>query len=86
MEGTDEHSESLQQALHTDLTPGGAVALLVSLLRDAVHVDHCGRAPRNRGWQWPAAQFAYMTGAAYLFSPSSPTAPSPPGLISGLFV
>jgi ferrous iron transport protein B len=69
MEGTDEHSENLQQAIRTDLTPGGAVALLVFFAFAMQCMSTIAVVRRETGgWGWPAAQFAYMTGAAYLFA------------------
>jgi ferrous iron transport protein B len=69
MEGTDEHSANLQQALHTDLTPGGAAALLVFFAFAMQCMSTIAVVRRETaGWKWPAAQFAYMTGAAYLFA------------------
>lgn len=68
MEGTDEHSETLQQAVFKDLTPGGAVALLVFFAFAMQCMSTIAVVRRETGgWAWPAAQFAYMTGAAYLF-------------------
>jgi ferrous iron transport protein B len=69
MEGTDEHSESLQQAIRTDLTPGGAAALLVFFAFAMQCMSTIAVVRRETGgWKWPAAQFAYMTFAAYLFA------------------
>jgi hypothetical protein len=49
IEGGAAHSESLQQALRHDLTPAGAMALLVFFrVRAAVHVDHRRGASGNR--------------------------------------
>jgi ferrous iron transport protein B len=68
-EGTDEHSSDLQHALRTDLTPGGAVALLVFFAFAMQCMSTIAVVRRETGgWGWPAAQFAYMTGAAYLFA------------------
>jgi ferrous iron transport protein B len=70
MKGSDlEHSENLQQALHRDLTPGGAVALLVFFAFAMQCMSTVAVVRRETGgWAWPIAQFAYMTGAAYLFA------------------
>jgi ferrous iron transport protein B len=67
MEGTDEHSSSLQQAVHHDLTPGGAAALLVFFAFAMQCMSTIAVVRRETGgWKWPAAQFAYMTVFAYV--------------------
>ena len=67
VEGGDEHSASLQQALHLDLTPGGAVALLVFFAFAMQCMSTVAVVRRETsGWKWPAVQFAYMTGLAYV--------------------
>jgi ferrous iron transport protein B len=69
MEGTDEHSENLQQAIRSDLTPGGAAALLVFFAFAMQCMSTIAVVRRETGgWKWPAAQFAYMTVAAYVFA------------------
>ncbi len=69
MEGTDEHSDSLQQAVRQDLTPGGAAALLVFFAFAMQCMSTIAVVRRETGgWKWPAAQFAYMTAAAYVFA------------------
>jgi ferrous iron transport protein B len=66
MEGSDEHSASLQQALHSDLTPGGAIALLVFFAFAMQCMSTVAVVRRETaGWRWPAAQFAYMSVFAY---------------------
>jgi ferrous iron transport protein B len=67
MEGTDEHSSSLQQAVRHDLTPGGAAALLVFFAFAMQCMSTIAVVRRETGgWKWPAAQFAYMTVFAYV--------------------
>ena len=66
--GMDPQSQSmnLQAALLRDLTPGGAVALLVFFafaMQCASTVAVVRR--ETGGWKWPAAQFAYMGLLAY---------------------
>ncbi len=69
MEGTDEHSSSLQRAVRTDLTPGGAAALLVFFAFAMQCMSTIAVVRRETGgWKWPVAQFAYMTVAAYVFA------------------
>jgi ferrous iron transport protein B len=67
MEGTDEHSESLQQALFHDLTPAGAAALLIFFAFAMQCMSTVAVVRRETGgWKWPAVQFAYMTVFAYV--------------------
>ena len=67
MEGSDEHSESLQQALHHDLTPGGAAALLIFFAFAMQCMSTIAVVRRETmSWKWPALQFAYMTVFAYV--------------------
>ena len=57
----------LQQALRNDLTPGGAFALLVFFAFALQCMSTVAVVRRETGgWQWPAVQFAYMTGMAYV--------------------
>jgi ferrous iron transport protein B len=66
MEGT-EQSEGLQKALQSDLTPGGAVALLIFFAFAMQCMSTIAVVRRETGgWKWPAIQFAYMTLLAYL--------------------
>ena len=66
MEGTAE-SKSLQQALHTDLSLGGAIALLLFFAFAMQCMSTIAVVRRETGgWKWPALQFAYMTFVAYL--------------------
>jgi ferrous iron transport protein B len=67
MEGSDEHSENLQQALHHDLKPGGAVALLIFFAFAMQCMSTIAVVRRETAsWKWPALQFAYMTVFAYV--------------------
>ena len=57
----------MQQALHNDLTPGGAVALLVFFAFAMQCMSTMAVVRRETGgWRWPAVQFAYMTVLAYV--------------------
>ncbi len=59
--------QGLQQALHQDLTLGGAVALLVFFAFAMQCMSTIAVVRRETGgWFWPAIQFAYMTGLAYV--------------------
>ena len=63
----DEHSQTLQQALHQDLTLGGAVGLLIFFAFAMQCMSTTAVVRRETGgWFWPGVQFAYMTGLAYL--------------------
>ncbi len=67
VEGDGEHSAGLQQALRNDLTPGGAFALLVFFAFAMQCMSTVAVVRRETGgWKWPAVQFAYMTGLAYI--------------------
>jgi ferrous iron transport protein B len=60
-------SVGLQQTLQKDLTPGGAVALLIFFAFAMQCVSTIAVVRRETGgWGWPAAQFAYMTLLAYV--------------------
>jgi ferrous iron transport protein B len=66
MEG-DSHSAGLQAALRHDLTPGGAVALLVFFAFAMQCFSTIAVVRRETGgWTWPAVQFAYMGALAWL--------------------
>ncbi len=57
----------LQEALQRDLTPGGAVALLVFFAFAMQCMSTLAVVRRETGgWKWPALQFAYMSGLAYV--------------------
>ncbi|HUA82429.1 MAG TPA: ferrous iron transport protein B [Bryobacteraceae bacterium] len=67
MEGSSEHSVELQKALHADLTPGGAAALLVFFAFAMQCMSTIAVVRRETmSWRWPALQFAYMTLFAYV--------------------
>ena len=58
--------EGLQAALRHDLTPGGAVALLVFFAFAMQCLSTVAVVRRETGgWRWPAIQFAYMGLLAY---------------------
>ena len=66
--GMDPDAEKLglQQALRQDLTPGGAVALLIFFAFAMQCMSTIAVVRRETGgWKWPALQFAYMTVLAY---------------------
>jgi ferrous iron transport protein B len=59
-------SLGLQQALRQDLTPGGAVALLIFFAFAMQCMSTVAVVRRETaGWKWPLVQFAYMTTLAY---------------------
>ena len=67
MEGSDEHSRDLQQALRKDLTPGGAAALLIFFAFAMQCMSTIAVVRRETGgWKWPLVQFTYMTVLAYV--------------------
>ncbi len=61
------HSVDLQTALRHELTPAGAVALLVffAFAMQCMSTIAVVRRETN-GWKWPVIQFAYMTVVAYV--------------------
>jgi ferrous iron transport protein B len=60
------HSRGLQSAIQHDLTPGGAVALLVFFAFAMQCISTIAVVRRETGgWKWPAFQFAYMSVLAY---------------------
>jgi len=63
----ESHAADLQTALHHELTPAGAVALLVffAFAMQCMSTIAVVRRETN-GWKWPALQFTYMTVAAYV--------------------
>jgi ferrous iron transport protein B len=66
MEG-DSDSAGLQAALRRDLTPAGAVALLVFFAFAMQCASTIAVVRRETGgWKWPAVQFAYMGVLAWL--------------------
>jgi ferrous iron transport protein B len=57
----------MQKALHHDLTPGGAVALLIFFAFAMQCFSTVAVVRRETGgWKWPALQFAYMSVLAYI--------------------
>ncbi len=67
VEGASEKSVGLQQALHQDLTLGGAVALLVFFAFAMQCMSTIAVVRRETGgWRWPIIQFSYMTVMAYV--------------------
>ncbi len=66
MEG-EASSAGLQKALRSDLTFGGAVALLVFFAFAMQCMSTLAVVRRETGgWKWPAIQFSYMSGLAYV--------------------
>jgi ferrous iron transport protein B len=60
------HSGDLETAIHHDLTPGGAVALLIFFAFAMQCVSTIAVVRRETGgWKWPALQFGYMSVLAY---------------------
>ena len=63
----DRTQAGLQKALQHDLTPGGAIALLVFFAFAMQCMSTMAVVRRETGgWKWPALQFAYMTVLAYV--------------------
>jgi len=64
---SESHKLELQNALHHDLTPGGAFALLVFFAFAMQCISTIAVVRRETGgWKWPALQFAYMGALAYI--------------------
>jgi ferrous iron transport protein B len=63
----ESHALSLQQALHNELTLGGAVALMIffAFAMQCTSTLAVVRRETN-SWKWPAIQFTYMTTLAYI--------------------
>jgi ferrous iron transport protein B len=63
----ESHAMDLQQALRHEMTPAAAVALLVffAFAMQCMSTMAVVRRETN-SWKWPIAQFAYMTGLAYV--------------------
>jgi ferrous iron transport protein B len=63
----ESHAHSLQQALHSELTLGGAAALLIffAFAMQCTSTLAVVRRETN-SWKWPAIQFTYMTVLAYV--------------------
>jgi ferrous iron transport protein B len=67
--GIEGNSQSvgLQQALRQDLSPGGAIALLIFFAFAMQCFSTIAVVRRETGgWRWPIIQFSYMTFLAYL--------------------
>jgi ferrous iron transport protein B len=67
--GMDPHARALglQRALRQDLTPAGAVALLVFFAFAMQCMSTVAVVRRETGgWKWPLIQFAYMGALAYI--------------------
>ncbi|HXK01970.1 MAG TPA: ferrous iron transporter B [Verrucomicrobiae bacterium] len=67
--GMDPESQKMdmQKALHSDLTPGGAVALLIFFAFAMQCFSTIAVVRRETGgWKWPALQFTYMSVLAYV--------------------
>ncbi len=62
----DEPSQGLQAAIHQDLSPAGAVALLVFFAFALQCFSTLAVVRRETGgWKWPIFQFSYMLALAY---------------------
>ena len=73
MEGESECRKVCSTRLQPDLTPGGAVALLVFFAFAMQCMSTIAVVRRETGgWKWPIFQFSYMLALAYT-SPGSPT-------------
>ena len=60
------HAMTLQNALHADLSPGGAVSLLLFFAFALQCTSTLAVVRREtNSWKWPLLQFAYMTALAY---------------------
>jgi len=65
--GMNPESPGLQAAIHHDLSPGGAVALLVFFAFAMQCISTIAVVRRETGgWKWPILQFSYMTVLAYV--------------------
>jgi ferrous iron transport protein B len=63
----DSHGMDLQKALRQDLTPGGAVALLIFFAFAMQCMSTVAVVRRETGgWKWPILQFSYMGVLAYV--------------------
>jgi ferrous iron transport protein B len=62
----ESNQAGLEQALQHDLTPGGAVALLIFFAFAMQCISTIAVVRRETsGWKWPALQFTYMGVLAY---------------------
>jgi ferrous iron transport protein B len=67
VQDSTEESVGLRQRLQSELTPGGAVALLIFFAFAMQCMSTIAVVRRETGgWKWPAVQFAYMTALAYV--------------------
>ncbi len=67
MAWTESNKAGLQQALQHDLTPGGALALLIFFAFAMQCISTIAVVRRETGgWKWPALQFTYMSVLAYV--------------------
>jgi len=67
VEDADANSSGLQQRLQSEITPGGAFALLIFFAFAMQCMSTMAVVRRETGgWKWPAVQFTYMTFLAYL--------------------
>ena len=77
VEGDAEKMESVQQKMRTAKTPDGqpvfTVAVAFSLMMFYAFAMQCASTMavvyrETKSWRWPASQFVYMTGLAYIVS------------------
>jgi ferrous iron transport protein B len=67
MDDPDAQKMDLQKALRNDLSPAGAVALLIFFAFAMQCISTIAVVRRETGgWKWPALQFAYMSVMAYV--------------------
>ena len=65
--GADQSEDSLRKAVHADLTPAGACALLVFFAFALQCMSTLAVVKRETGsWKWPVGQFVYMGLLAYV--------------------
>ena len=63
----DEDSVELQEALRTDMSFGASIALMMFFAFAMQCMSTVAIVRRETGgWKWPAIQFAYMTGLAWV--------------------
>jgi len=63
---SSEHPEGLQHSLQSEMTQGGAIALLIFFAFAMQCMSTIAVVRRETGgWRWPAIQFSYMTFLAY---------------------
>jgi ferrous iron transport protein B len=67
MDNAKATDSDLQKAIHQDLSPGGAVALLIFFAFAMQCISTIAVVRRETaGWKWPLVQFAYMSIVAYV--------------------